>query len=707
MADTIPRFINREQSWLGFNRRVLDEAMDESIPLLERLKFLAITSSNLDEFFMVRVGGLQILLDRKEPKTDFCGLTPAQQLAEISRQTHRMVEEQYGCFLNIIEPELARAGIRRLQMKDLTPQQDVYVERLFEHEIFPLITPMAIEPDDPFPLLPGLRVNVFVRLKQRRTSDDSPRFAVVAMPKGMARFITIPTDEGYHYIPLEEVVAAFLDRLFPGEPILEGVPFRITRNADMSVREDQAGDLLEEMKEVLTERKQSACVRLEISDAVSSVSLGFLKNALEIDEEDVYRIPGPLDLSSYFRIATMAGFEKLKIEPWPPQSLPDVKPGESIFDLIARRDVLLFHPYDSFDPVQRLVEEAADDPDVLAIKQILYRTSENSPIVAALARAAEHDKHVTAVVELKARFDEARNIEWATALEHSGVQVIYGLRGLKTHAKICVVVRREPTGIRRYVHYGTGNYNEKTARLYSDIGYMTCNEDYGADATTFFNTITGYSQPVRFRKIESAPIGLKARIIELIENEAERQKQGQKALILAKMNSLAHPEIIEALYKASKAGVKIQLNIRGICCLRPGVPDLSENITVTGIVDRFLEHSRVFYFHNGGEERVLISSADWMPRNLDRRVELLIPVEDEACRKRLTAILETFFQDTVKARQLMADGQYKKIEPAPRKKAVRAQEVFYRQACEASRKAETDRTVVFEPQRPTASGNGP
>jgi polyphosphate kinase len=468
------------------------------------------------------------------------------------------------------------------------------------------------------------------------------------------------------------------------------------------VREDKAGDLLEQMKKVLTERKQSSCVRLEIGSAASAAASDYLSGALEVLPEHVYTIPGPIDLSAWFRLASMAGFDGLKIEPWPPQPVPEFGGDESVFDVIARGDVLLAHPYDSFDPVQRLVEAAADDPNVLAIKQVLYRTSENSPIISALIRAAERNKHVTVLVELKARFDEARNIEWARVLERAGAQVIYGLRRLKAHAKICIVVRREPSGIRRYVHFGTGNYNEKTARLYSDVGLLTCSEDFAADASAFFNTVTGYSQPVRFRKIESAPIGLKPRLLELIANETERRKQGHDARIMAKANSLADTDIIRALYEASQAGVEVLLNIRGICCLRPGVQGSSENITVISIVDRFLEHSRIFSFHNGGEELVFISSADWMPRNLERRVELLVPVEDGQCRARLIDILGTYFQDNVKARRLMPDGSYARVEPAGRKR-VRAQEALYRRACEASKEATKDKALDFEPRRPSGS----
>ncbi len=493
----------------------------------------------------------------------------------------------------------------------------------------------------------------------------------------------------------------FQEKLFPGESISECVPFRITRNADLLVREDLAGDLLSQMREVLDARKRSGCVRLEVGQNISPTALSFLKQALKISDDEIYKIAGPLDLAAYRELAGRAGFEKLKFEPWPPQPSPQIAPGESMFDAIARRDILLFHPYESFEPVVRLLEQAADDPDVLAIKQILYRTSGNSPIVAALARAAVKGKHVTVVVELKARFDEARNIDWAAALEQSGVQVIYGLRGLKVHAKICIVVRREPIGIRRYVHFGTGNYNEVTARLYSDVSLMTCQEDFGADATQFFNTITAYSHPIKYRRLEAAPLGLRARLLALIESEGQRSKEGQQGHIMARLNSLVDTDIIQALYRASQQGVKIQLNIRGICCLRPGVPKLSENIQVVSIVDRFLEHSRILYFHHGGEPLVFISSADWMPRNLDRRVELLVPVEDPASQSRLVAILRTAFQDNVKARKLLPDGRHERLHPSSPAKAARSQQIFYDQAREAAKQAQKDRYQTFVPQRPT------
>ncbi len=706
-ADSAPpreqRFFSRELSWIAFNRRVLEEALDEGNPLLERLKFLAIVSSNLDEFFMVRVGGLQLMLAEGRRERDAAGLDPEEQLAEISRQVHEMVATQYACFIDVIRPRLRAAGIHRQDVKDLTPALYEHLQHLFEHEIYPVLSPISLEnPEEP-PLIPGLTLHLAVRLKPAGTAGRKPRYAVVTLPKKLGRFITLPIEEGHNYALVEDVVTLFADRLFPGETISECVPFRITRNADMSVREDLAADLLAEMKDVLLQRRNSACVRLEVSDRVSKITLSFLQSLLAVDDAHTYSAPGPLDMSAYFSIGRMTGFDDLREKPWPPQPLPGAQPNESMFEIIRRGDVLLYHPYQSFDPVVRLLEEAADDPDVLAIKQILYRTSENSPVVAALARAAARDKHVTALVELKARFDEARNIGWAEALEQTGVQVIYGLKRLKTHAKICIIVRREPGGIRRYVHFGTGNYNEITARLYGDISFMTCQEEYGADATAFFNMITGYSQPVTFRRIEAAPIGLRPKLLALIEGEIQRQQQGQKGEIMVKVNSLVDRELIEALYRASQAGVKIQLSVRGICCLRPGVRGLSENITVSSVVDRFLEHARILYFRHGGEPLVFISSADWMPRNLDRRVELLTPVDDPACREQLINYLKISLDDEAKARLLQPDGTYTRHPNRLAAKALRSQAELYRIACELAKRAAQMPRVIFEPQRPAQS----
>lgn len=697
------RLFNRELSWLAFNHRVLEEALDGGNPLLERLKFLAIVSSNLDEFFMVRVGGLQMLCEEGRHERDATGLAPQEQLAEISTRTHAMVETQYDCFLNDLNPRMHSAGLHRQDVRNLTPSLYEHVQHIFEHEIYPVLSPLSLEDPDEPPLIPGLTLHLAVRLKPGGESGRKPRYAVVTLPKKLGRFVTLPIDEGHNYALVEDIVMLFADRLFPGETISECVPFRITRNADMSVREDLASDLLAEMKDVLLQRRNSACVRLEVADPISKTMLLFLQDLLNVDDTHTYRIRGPLDLSAYFSLARMTGFDELREKPWPPQPLPGAQPNESMFDVIRRGDVLLYHPYQSFDPVVRLIEEAADDPDVLAIKQILYRTSENSPVVAALARAAARDKHVTALVELKARFDEARNIGWAEALEQTGVQVIYGLKRLKTHAKICIIVRREPGGIRRYIHFGTGNYNEITARLYADISFMTCQEDYGADATAFFNMITGYSQPVTFRRIEAAPIGLRPKLLSLIEGEIQRHQQGQKGHIMVKVNSLVDPELIEALYRASQAGVRVQLSVRGICCLRPGVPGLSENITVSSVVDRFLEHARILYFRHGGDPLVFISSADWMPRNLDRRVELLIPVDDPACKERLIQYLKISLDDEAKARLLQPDGSYIRHPKRADEKALRSQAELYRIASELAKRAAPAQQVVFEPQRPVQS----
>jgi polyphosphate kinase len=697
------KYVNRELSWLEFNQRVLDEATDESIPLLERLKFLAITGSNLDEFFMVRVGGLQILLRQGSGKRDHAGMTLAEQLAEISRRAHRMFADQYVCLLQELEPGLAQADFRRIAFAELTDQHGAVLEKAFDSAIFPVYTPMAVNSTEDFPLLINKTLNVCVRLAPA-TQQTEARYAVIPFGLFPDRFVPLPTDTGYRYVLLEDVVRLFISRYFPGEAVAEVVPFRITRNADMEVREDSAADLMSGMEEVLDARKESECVRLEVADIASPQLLEFLQRTLRVADTDVYKAPGPLDLSAFMWLTNLAGFPQLKYDDWPPQPSPDVDPTHSMFDEIHRKDILLYLPYESFEPVVRWIEEAASDPQVLAIKIILYRTSRNSTIVAALRRAAEQGKHVTALVELKARFDEARNIEWARALEQAGVQVIYGVKGLKTHAKVCVVIRREPLGIQRYVHFSTGNYNEVTARLYSDASLLTTNEDLAADATSFFNAISGYSQPQLYRKIAAAPISLRDRLLELIEAEIDRKREGQEARIMAQLNSLADAKIINALYRASKAGIRIDLNVRGICCLRPGVDGLSENIRVVSILDRYLEHSRIIYFYHGGDELVFISSADWMPRNLDRRIELLVPVEDPPSRRRLIAILHSYARDNVKVREMQADGQYVRQPPPKGKERRRHQQEQYRLACEAEKKAEQSRRTVFEPHR--AAGKG-
>jgi polyphosphate kinase len=694
-----PLFLSRELSWIEFNFRVLAQAEDATLSPLERLKFAAITASNADEFFMVRVGGLKLLQSQGEERPDPAGLTASEQLAEISARMHELVERQHLCLQKDIEPALRKGGIRRLGMEELSAAQLRHVEALFDDFIFPVISPVAVSPGEEFPPLAGLGIAIYVRLAGA-PEEGGARHALVAVPKNLARFLTLPGETGFSHILLEEVIRAYAGKLFPGVPVLECAAFRITRNADMSVREDLAGDLLAQMREVLTERKESDCVRLEIEQRASKEAQAFLRLALKVEDADVYAVPGPLDLAAFFRLANLSGYDALKIEPWAPQAVPEAAATESMFDILKRGNLLLLHPYESYDPVLRLLQEAADDSNTLAIKQVLYRVSDNSPVVSALMRAAERGKHVTALIELKARFDEARNIDWADALARAGAQVIYGVKGYKTHAKICVVVRREPEGVVRYTHYGTGNYNEKSARLYSDVSFMTCDEDFGADASVFFNTITGYSQLAKFRKVEAAPLGIRPRLLELIGNEAERSRQGEEAAIEAKMNSLADPELIEALYKASQAGVKIRLNVRGICCLRPGAKGLSENIGVVSVVDRYLEHARIFRFHNGGDAKLFISSADWMPRNLDRRIELMCPVEDPEGAEKLSQILETCLADTKQAWRLLPGGSYERRQPDSKHPALRCQETFQKRAEARAAAAAQQQAPVFEPQRP-------
>ena len=692
-----PLFLNRELSWIEFNFRVLDQARDASIPPLERLKFLAITASNADEFFMVRVGGLTMLQRQGHERPDPAGLTPSEQLTKIAERMRELVTQQHRCLQKEIEPALRKGGIRRLTLAELSAPQLRHVESFFDDHIFPVISPVAVSLEDEFPLLLNLGLTLYVRLEPEEGSTES-RHAIIAVPRNLARFLTLPSDSGYSYILLEEVIRAYAGRLFPGVAVTECAAFRITRNADMSVREDQAGDLLEQMREVLTDRLTSECVRLDIEKRASREARAFLQKALQVATAGIYSIAGPLDLAAFFRLAGLAGFEPLKNTPRHPQAVPEVSPLESMFDVIKRGNLLLLHPYESYDPMLRLLQEAADDPNVLAIKQVLYRVSDNSAVIAALTRAAERGKHVTALVELKARFDEARNIDWAETLARAGAQVIYGVKGFKTHAKICLIVRREPDGVVRYMHFGTGNYNEKTARLYSDISFFTMAEDYGADASAFFNTLTGYSQMVKYRAIHAAPQGIRPHLLEWIENEAERSRQGEAAAIDVKLNSLTDPELITALYQASQAGVTIRLNVRGICALRPGVKGLSENIQVTSILDRFLEHARIIRLHNGGDPQLFISSADWMPRNLDRRIELLVPIADRPSREKLNRMLETYFADTRQAWRLLPDGSHERLQPDAHHPAG-AQEFFQRQA-EARAASARQQMSTFEPQRP-------
>lgn len=711
-------YINRELSWLEFNQRVLDLARDETTPLLERLKFLAITSSNLDEFFMVRVGSLKLQQKASIASTDPAGMSVTDQLADIRDRTSRMINCQYATFLEEVEPELKLQGIERIELDEASAHHREAAQQIFDEEIFPVLSPIAVTRENHFPLLQSNGLHICVMLPPAKTADELPatqsgsntpdedngssRFAIIPLGRVLPRIITLPADSGHSYTLLEQVVAHHVDRFFPGEEIQAVAMFRISRNADISLQEDSASDLLHGMKDLLQLRKTADCVRMEIDQNADTAVVDFLRDCLEVSTKDTISIPGPLDLSAFMPLSGLEGYEHLQYESWQPQKSPQIDSTKSMFENIAEQNILLCHPFESFEPVVRLIQEAADDPDVLAIKQTLYRTSRKSPIVHALRKAAERGKYVTAIVELKARFDEARNIEWAQELEEAQVQVIYGVKNLKTHAKICTIVRREPHGIVRYMHFGTGNYNEATARIYGDISYMTCDHQYGMDASAFFNAVTGYSQPQEFNVLEAAPLGLRAKVLSLIDAEIKRCQQGQPAAIAAKLNSLVDPALIEALYRASQAGVKVDLNIRGICCLRPGVPGLSERITVTSIVDRVLEHARIIYFKHGGDDLIYISSADWMPRNLDRRVELLVPIDDPACRKRLVKILYGYFKDTSNSWVLGEDGCYKRRTVKGGKENYRAQERLYQAARDATLEAERKRSTVFEPHEPAS-----
>jgi polyphosphate kinase len=700
MQNEPKKFLNRELSWLDFNQRVLEEAKDARNPLLERLKFLAITASNLDEFFMVRVGGLQLVRKAGKRQADAAGLTPKMQLDAIQKRVRKMTGEQADCYKNELEPALAGSGIQRIQPDALNGEQEQFLARLFTEEIYPVLTPVALHDGQPCPSLKNLGLYMLIRLAPADGEPDD-RYAVLPLCRPFGRLIVLPSENGHVFILMEDIIRKHLNRWFAGLAVLECAVFRVTRNADISMREDEASDLLADMASILEERRWSDCVRVELEASASRTAQQFLCRLLETDPENVFRIDGPLNLKDFMQLSQIEGFNSLKAVGWYPQSSPQIDRQLPMFEQIAAKNILLYHPYESFDPVIRLIQEAANDPSVLAIKQVLYRTSSDSPVIAALADAAESGKSVTVLLELKARFDEERNIGWSQRLEQAGVQVIYGVQGLKTHAKICLIVRREPQGVVRYIHFGTGNYNDATAKLYSDISMMTRDDDLGADASAFFNAICGWSQPSGLRKLCMAPLGIRDRLVELIDGEIERSKRGQKALILLKMNSLVDEALIKKLYAASKAGVKIKLNVRGICCLRPGVSGLSKNITVTSIVGRYLEHARIFYFYRGGEEAVFISSADWMPRNLDRRVELMIPIEDRANRRRLIEIIKTHCEDDIKSWTLLSDGTCVRSATLPgKKKKIHSQQFFYEQACRAVRDASRPARTTLRPHRP-------
>ena len=692
-------FLNRELSWLEFNARVLEEAMDAATPLLERLKFAIITSSNLDEFFMVRVAGLEEAVEDGDTSPDNAGLTPEQQLSQISERAHAMVEALYGSLCRDILPALAGRGIRIAALSDLDPQQRGSMLRFFRDEVFPALTPIAIDAGRPFPVLANLSLNLAVRLAPEPEGEGN-RLATVQVPARLPRLLRVAGGEGSTYVWLEDVIRAELATLFPGQEVLESAVFRIARDAEMELDDEGGRDYVKTLEAELRKRRHGEAVRLEIESGASETLLSMLTVRLRVGDSAVYRIAGPLDVRGLLPLVDLPGLADLRDPALKPVPLPELGDDADLFEVLQSRDLLLHHPYDSFDPVIAFVTRAASDPDVLAIKQTLYRTSGDSPIVQALVRAAEEGKQVTVLVELLARFDEQSNIRWARRLEDSGAHVIYGIRGYKTHAKICLVVRRGARGIERYVHLGTGNYNDRTARLYTDFGLLTADPVIGADASAFFNALTGYSDPPRMEKLVMAPTQLRERLLELIERERQRAEAGQPAEIRAKMNSLVDGDLIRALYDASRAGVRIRLNVRGICCLRPGLRGSSDNIEVVSIVDRFLEHSRVFYFMNGGDEEVYASSADWMPRNLDRRIELLFPVENPACRKRLLEALDAMFQDNVKARVLHADGTYKRRRPPKGEEPFRAQLRLHAMTKRAFERARAATAPSFEPLSP-------
>ena len=652
------QFYNRELSWLGINYRVLSEARDKNIPLMERLKFLSITASNLDEFFMIRVASLKDMVHAKYTKKDIAGLTPKEQLEIISTGTHELVEKQYNTYNRSFLPALKHNGLTIVtQYEALNAEQAEYVDRYFMREVYPVLTPMAVDSSRPFPLIRNKSLNIAALLMDKKRKDTID-FATVQVPSVLPRIVTIPSEkEGETcIILLEQIIEKNIQKLFLNYKVLDATPYRVMRNADLTIDEDEAADLLIEIERQLKKRQWGEAIRLEVEQGIDKRLLKILKKELQIQQEDIFTIRGPLDLTFLMKVYGMDGFDHLKEEPYTPQPPKGLDMDGDLFEQIRQKDILLHHPYETFDPVVNFVRFAAKDPDVLAIKQTLYRVSSNSPIIASLAQAAENGKQVTVLVELKARFDEENNIVWARKLEKAGCHVIYGLVGLKTHSKITLVVRREEEGIRRYVHLGTGNYNDSTAKLYTDMGMFTCKRAYGEDATAVFNMLSGYSEPLSWNKLALAPTWLRTRFVELINRERDYAAMGKPARIVAKMNSLCDAGIINALYEASAAGVQIELIIRGICCLKQGVPGMSETIQVRSIVGTFLEHSRIFYFENDGSPEIYMGSADWMPRNLDKRVEILFPVEDPDLKKEIVHILHTQLADNTKAHLLQPDG---------------------------------------------------
>ena len=690
-------FINRELSWLAFDERVLEEAADATTPLLERVKFAAITASNLDEFFMVRVARLKRAIEEDEMAPDLSGLTPAQQLTAVRDRSQALVSTLYRIATGELLPALSAHGIRLLAWTDLDAARQASLGAFFSAAVLPILTPLAIDEARPFPLLSSLSLNLAV-LIDAAPGETSRRLAVVQVPPRLTRLVQVADPGGgAAFVLLEEIIRAHLPVLFPGQRLLESTVIRLARDAELELDDEGGRTHLEMVEREVRRRRRSDIVRLELEGAASPEFVALLRDRLDLDAADVYAHAGPLDLRVLMGLTELPGFQALRDAARPPV---DVLAGEprDLFSVLDEEDVLLHHPYDAYDPVLALLAQAAEDPDVLAIKQTLYRTSPGSSIIASLQRAAESNKQVTVLVELTARFDEERNIQWARALEEAGAHVIYGVRGYKTHAKICLIVRRTAGGLRRYVHLGTGNYNERTARQYTDFGLMTTSAAIAEDASAFFSALTGYSDPPRLKKLVMAPTGLRARLLKLIRREQRRAEAGQPAEITAKMNSLIDDEIIEALYAASRAGVRIRLNVRGICALRPGVPKTSTNIEVVSIVDRYLEHSRIFAFLNGGDEELYLSSADWMTRNLDKRIELMFPVEAEGPKSKVAHALRAMFRDTVKARWLDADGSYRRRKAPRGEPPFRVQQYLYEEARRAAALARDRAGVTFQPE---------
>lgn len=681
-----PKFYtNRELSWISFNHRVLSEARDKSNPLFERLKFLSITASNLDEFFMIRVASLKDMVNAGYEKTDIAGMTPQEQLAELDTAIHQLVDLQYSTYNRSLLPLLEQHGFHMIrQHEHLSDGEASYIDHYFEENVYPVLTPMAVDSSRPFPLIRNKSLNIGA-LMRKKNSGGEPDFATVQVPSVLSRIVKLPFDgEKHRIILLEEIIERNIHKLFLNYDVICAHPFRIMRNADLTIEEEEAADLLKEIEKQLKKRQWGEAIRLEVEDGIDKQLLKIIKKELHMAEQNIYQIDGPLDLTFLMKMYSLEGSSHLKAPKYEPQPVAKLPPGCDIFEQIRNGDILLHHPYQTFQPVVDFIRQAARDPEVLAIKQTLYRVSGNSPIIAALAQAAENGKQVSVLVELKARFDEENNIVWAKMLEKAGCHVIYGLVGLKTHSKITLVVRREEDGIRRYVHLGTGNYNDATAKLYTDTGMFTCSESIGEDATAVFNMLSGYSEPLFWNRLSLAPLWLKDKFLYLIDRERKYAREGKPAGIIAKMNSLCDRDIIQGLYQAAKDGVKIDLIVRGVCCLKVGIPGVSENITVRSIVGNFLEHSRIFYFENNENYEIYCGSADWMPRNLERRVEILFPVEKAELKQELLFILKSQLRDTVKAHVLQPEGTYEKIDKRG-KEVYNCQEDFCRIAKELAK----------------------